>query len=94
MDFFLVFWRSKDVRKFNLMKFFFKQAAISFLLSLLFKDLMILLKGLLINNFLLSKEYCKDLTFYMIFISSAPSNGGAAVTKMYRITPNDQISHF
>lgn len=38
-------------------------------------------------------ENCIFLTFYMICLSSSPSNGGAAVANMYSNTPADHMSH-
>ena len=46
-----------------------------------------------IKMIVLSKVYCIFLTLSMIYLSFYPSKGGAAVTKIYKMTPADQISH-
>jgi hypothetical protein len=49
--------------------------------------------GNYISNRLLSKVYFIFFTFSMISLSFSPSKGGAAVVRMYRITPADHRSH-
>lgn len=46
-----------------------------------------------IGMVVLLNVYFMVLTFSMICLSFSPSKGGAAVTRMYSMTPADQISH-
>ena len=51
------------------------------------------ISGTKYDGIVLSKAKTPFLTADKIYLSLSPPNGGTAVTKIYKMTPNDQISH-